>query len=194
MLGGALPPPVIEVKMLDNKFQPSTIKIAANQSIRFQATGTLNHIVAIGDLSSPLLRPGNTWILNAAQQGLAVGQHSVQCEVTCMKCTVEVEEVVTRACNGRANAPAPPEKENFPEQAAEPSEEASSGSGEEYDDPRIDGLVAQLKAQSKIAQPSVFSPTSFVRVSKADEASDDEDEAEYLRQRQRGRGDASAIS
>ena len=67
-------------------------------------------------------------------------------------------------------------------------------SGEEYDDPRIDGLVAQLKAQSKIAQPSVFSPTSFVRVSKADEASDDEDEAEYLRQRQRGRGDASAIS
>ena len=55
-------------------------------------------------------------------------------------------------------------------------------------------MVAQLKAQSKIAQPSVFSPTSFVRVSKADEASDDEDEAEYLRQRQRGRGDASAIS
>ena len=164
VLGGVLPPPVFDVQCTDRAFEPPTAKIQAGQAIRYKAASgnSLNHMIAIGDHMSPLLRPGMSWMFNAP---LDVGSHKVVCEVTCMKATIMV-----------LPPEAPPKKAaEGPAAPAEEEEEEESDENEpkqEYHDPRIDAMVAQLKATSK------SSPWA------KEEDEEDEDAAEFHRQRQ----------
>ena len=168
-LGGAVPPPVFEVSCTDGGFVPRTANVKAGQSVRYKCAGTLNHIVAVGDHSSPLLRPGQNWILSATI--LEVGSHEVQCEVTCMKGNLTI---MPQEEKGRANKDAQPTSDMV-EEFVEPDDDDDDEDQMVYDDPRIDGLVAQLKA-AKGPPPGPAGDES---------ASDDEDAAEFMMQRQR---------
>lgn len=144
--------------------------------MRFKANGSLSHIIALGDgeVQSPLLKPGTSWILKA--DDLTVGEHKVHCEVTCIRCIVVVEPPAT-----------PRGGEDAPVDLAEEAEDEDD-EDEVYDDPRIDGLLAQMRAGNAKAQC----------ISKVMEDDDDaeeaEDEAEFMRERQRRGIGGTALS
>ena len=89
-VGGAVPPPLAEVTVNDREFAPATVRARAGQSVRYKVAsgGELNHIITVGDESSPLLRPGTSWIVKV--DSLGPGSHKVVCEVTCMRGLIDV--------------------------------------------------------------------------------------------------------
>ena len=105
------------------------------------------------------------WILKAADIAqLGPGAHKFSCEVTCQKGTIEIVQ------------PARP-KENVPQPAggaAEEEEEDDDDDGaDDFDDPRIDGLLNQLKAANAAAKLAA----------EEDATEEMEDEADFRAQR-----------
>ena len=169
MLGGSVPPPVFEVSCTDRAFVPATARIRPGQSVRYRTKGSLNHIIAVGDHSSPLLRPGTSWILNA--QNLDPGTHEVHCEVTCMRGAVLVEPPAARKVGAEEPATGGADAALV---------DASVNEADDFNDPRIDGLVAQLRAGP------------LWHAQDDDEADEQEDEKEFLSMRQRNKAAAGA--
>ena len=168
MLGGFIPPPVFEVTCTDRAFMPATVKVVAGQSVKFKAVGSLNHIIVLGsgeEVTSPLMKPGTSWIMKP--EHLSTGTHKVHCEVTCMRCVVVVDPPATP--RGRT------QETELPVDLADEEEEEE----EEINDPRIDAMLAQLRAGNekavKVAQ----------RLDEEDDFEEQEDEADFLRQRHR---------
>jgi len=169
MLGGSVPPPVFEVTCTDRAFVPPTARIRPGQSVRYRTKGSLNHIISVGEQSSPLLRPGASWILNPLS--LEPGTHEVHCEVTCMRGAVLVE------------TPAPRKVEEPATGSADAVQvDVTANEATEFNDPRIDGLVAQLRAGGGV----------FPRDD--DDADEQEDEREFLSMRQRNKAAACATA
>ena len=74
-IGGAVPPPVVDVSVSDRALLPAgPYRIIPGQRLRFRATGELNHVLCVTsndatsqeERQSPLLRPGKSWILDTS--------------------------------------------------------------------------------------------------------------------------------
>ena len=164
-VGGNVPPPLFEIDVTDRAFQPKTAKIAkAGQRLRFKASGTLNHLITCGELQSPLLRPGHTWILDTVD--FNEGSTEVQCEVTCMKMHVEVAAPA---------AAAEEEKENAADEGDEEEEEEEEGE-------HVDEMLSTLRAKLGVSPTLNVGATSSAAAADADS---DDDERDFKASRQR---------
>ena len=122
VVGGVLPPPLIEVTVTDRGFIPPSARANPGDKVRFRVSGSLNHILCVGEKQSPLLRGGESWIQAVP---LELGVVKVYCEILCLRAEITVvpppERKPTKAALARAA------------KANEPSGAAPGASGAEAD-------------------------------------------------------------
>ena len=186
-LGGALPPPVLEVSVTDRAFVPHTAKLKhAGQAIRFKATGTINHeLLVAGSISSPLLRPGASWILDTSQDAMfAKGSVDIVCEVTRLKMSVVVLEGAEWPTQARDEEEEEEENKNMANVTAEEEEEeAEEDANPGVDDEMLEALRRKVGLMPKVH--AVASPSIAWGVAGDDDQEEDDDEAAYRAERER---------
>ena len=178
-VGGNVPPPLVEISVNDRQFKPQTAKVTKiGQRVRYKidSNGSLNHLLTCGDLQSPLLRPGTSWILDTAT---LTGTNEVQCEVTCMKMHVVMEA-------SAEERPLPPAEVSSNSDAAAADGADEEGQEEYEEDDGIDEeMLEALRAKLNIS-PTLKGQPSMP--SGAGDDDDDEDDAQFIAARERHAG------
>jgi hypothetical protein len=180
-VGGNVPPPLVEISVNDRQFKPQTAKVTrAGQRVRYKidASSTLNHLITCGDMQSPLLRPGHSWIMDTAH--LDSGSSTeVQCEVTCMKMHVVMMEAEDKPASVEEKR-APVDESSSHGAGHEGDEALSEDDG--VDEEMLDALRAKLNVSPTLhAQPAV---ASFGGAGE-DGDDDDDDDAQFMAERVR---------
>ena len=183
-IGGAVPPPLLEITVTDRAFVPKLAKLKyAGQSIRFKASGTLNHLITVGDASSPLLRPGSSWILDTSKDpSFASGSVEVVCEVNMMKMSVEILEAAEQENlepHGAVESKGLGGDSHGDDQQGESDGEADEDPTPGVDDEMLDALRRKLAINPKVLRGS-----SAVAWG-GDDDDDDDDAAAFANERQR---------
>ena len=180
-VGGNVPPPLVEISVSDRQFKPQTAKVTkVGQRVRYKiaSDATLNHLITCGDLQSPLLRPGHSWIMDTAH--LDSGRTEVQCEVTCMKMHVVMDAVVEVE-----DKPAPVEESSSQDDVANGGQEGGEEAVSEddgVDEEMLDALRAKLNVSPTLhAKPSM----SSLGGAADDGDDDDDDDAQFMAERER---------